>query len=369
MPSSSPQDQEYYIQLENQHTPIRIPFSLSCIVCILQIPVHPKSGQKPLKITSSAQTWSVEYKEKLHHHPTKYQILAELFARRAWMVILIQACENLVDVVGSILWAPHPSPTPNVCTSASSLWRRIWNEWRCFVYISFLAIVILHVFVGWSWMPLVSPRLLPVRSLQQQWKEPLLVGNKGEPWKWDTSWYLLGVLTSNETRDFTVAPPEGGSFTGPNDLGTIWKRSNPLISPSTRHLQRLHYRMVTSFRRGGYLHAHDELILQSWSETLCHYWNQEKHRSTLHEAERQQKFSLAGQLARKVGQEYEGSVSFDLSQVNGLRFLQLFLRVRDATLSPHPDSDKTDTFLLWRYECQENSSPSEWPTFLELSIQ
>ena len=163
--------------------------------------------------------------------------------------------------------------------------------------------------------------------MDQEWNDIILNGNNGDIWKWNTDWSIKGVLTDNSTIEFLSNYPIG------EQTEEIYSESKYL--QKERHWQMLHLQMLTSFRKGGALSSDSQLIMYSWSNSLCTYWNK-----------KQYNFELE-----------------DETCYIGLQYIQSLFIVQDVSNYPIRTKERSDAYTFWQYACTVESKPEVWPIY------
>lgn len=200
---------------------------------------------------------------------------------------------------------------------------------KCTLLILSCILIIIHVGSGNIRYKIFTENSIAPFYLQN-WDEMLFINNNGDIWKWDFDISIPGVITDNSTIELVSKYKLEIPFQTLKNCN-----SNIGLYKIDRHWLRLYLNLMNSFRNGGQVNEEFNLLMYYRSRNLCDYWNHKRPQQTAN-----------------IGKD-----------INGLKYLQTFLIIRDAVKYPICNPDISDSFLLFQFSCTKASEPKVYPTY------
>lgn len=253
--------------------------------------------------------------------------------------------------------------------------------------------------------------------LDQEWADPLLSGDRGNPWKWDFYWTAPGLLSDMTLVDMLLDFPDGIPFNrrvdvvkehprealqlqqdvsdGPGEETVVvnwsdeeWKTGMRSSQPSLRgysdtpltwdrRLVRYQLHFMERMRHKGTDEGLGHVSLFYIGDSVCSFWNREKHRQLLERVEvllnsgvplteileghsKEDVENVEKRLEEMRGNPFDmGELVLPMDshgeQPLGLRFVELVAVVKDVVLR-----GEASVYSMWLHSCSPDSAPDEW---------
>ena len=182
--------------------------------------------------------------------------------------------------------------------------------------------------------------------LNQRWDDVIFTGNKGDVWKWQINWGIIGKLSNDTLFDLWKVYPYGNEFLALHHDDQSYQFTG-------RYWLRFQLHLLFEFRsdpRGFYSPELNEM-----SKYLCKYWNEIQYAEELNEID---EIVFSRGIDPSVSSvNVNPNLLLNTSKTFvGLKHLQVAISVVDVSRS-----GSLDNINLWVHSCSINNPPDDWP--------
>lgn len=189
----------------------------------------------------------------------------------------------------------------------------------------------------------IPEKIVKALWLDQSWDEKMFTGNKGDVWKWQINWAIVGKLSNDSLINLWKDYPRGREF-------EIISHLDQSLQFTDRYWLRFQTQTMLDFRNDPFGFYSSEL--EQLGKYVCKYWNEIQYASELDEID---KILFAKDIDPSVSSvNVNPNVLLNTDKkFIGLKQLQIVLSVMDVTRP----SGNIDAIDLWVCSCSVANHP------------